>query len=153
MSMTILTPAGVSNANTAVDSVSMPVTNSYVAATALTDLTVNTLAKWDATSSKMVVAGASDKPSHLYIAGTQWADGDTNYGMFVALGAGGIISMVASGTITIGDLVVVAANGKVQALPNSAGNYYQIGQAITGATADGQSIAVNSCVPIAVTIS
>lgn len=150
--MTIKTPQGVSNANS-FDSASISPNGSLVAATALTALTTNTLAKWDTTNSQMDVAGASDKPSHLYIAGTQWADGDTNYGAFVALGAGGVLRMVASGEITIGQLVVVDNNGKVKAIPSAQGTYIQVGQAITGATADGQSITINSCVPITVTVS
>lgn len=47
---------------------------------------------------------------------------------------------VASAAIAAGDLLVPAANGKLRALPTSAGSYYVIGRALAAASADGDKV-------------
>lgn len=56
------------------------------------------------------------------------------------------ILMVASEAISAGEHVYTAASGKVQDLPAGAGTYYEVGLALTAASADGDIIEVAHCV-------
>ena len=58
------------------------------------------------------------------------------------LNAGGTIEMTAAGAIAADAKVYAADDGKIQAVPASAGTYQQIGIAIEAATADGDIIEV-----------
>lgn len=69
------------------------------------------------------------------------------------LGKGGTKIMVASEAIDAGERVFAAGSGKVQDLPGSTGTYYQVGIALTAASADGDKIEVLDCVPIAVAVA
>ena len=56
------------------------------------------------------------------------------------------LRMVASEAIDAGEHVYTAASGKVQDLPAGAGTYYEVGLALTSASADGDLIEVATCV-------
>lgn len=58
------------------------------------------------------------------------------------------VPMVASAAITVGDMVVSAANGKIRTLPGTTGTYYIIGRALQAASADGDVIEVDPYPPI-----
>lgn len=75
-------------------------------------------------------------------------ESSTGVGMTVLLLNGQPRKMVASEEITIGDEIYTAANGKVQDEPATAGTYYKIGRALTGCTADGDIILVETHTPI-----
>ena len=64
------------------------------------------------------------------------------------LGRGSTLAMVASEEIAVGADIYTAANGKVQDEPAVAGTYYKVGRALTGSTADGQLIEVETHPPI-----
>jgi hypothetical protein len=69
------------------------------------------------------------------------------------LGLGGETLLgVASAAIDDGDLITVAANGKVREIPVASGTYYVIGRALTSAANDGDYIEFVACVPYAVVV-
>jgi hypothetical protein len=107
------------------------------------------LLKWDSGVLKACTA-VSDIPYGVFLPGSTHLDNSTLKGVCVMFG--NIIQLVAGGAITEGDLVVVAANGKVQATPSAAGTYYQIGQAIeSGAANDEIKIVTQPPVKVVVT--
>lgn len=60
----------------------------------------------------------------------------------------GTILVTASAAITLGDMVVTAASGKVRTLPVASGTYYIIGRALEAAVADGDLINIAHCFPV-----
>ena len=95
-------------------------------------------------------SAATDIPSGVFVPGSAKEVDDTLKAIVVAFG--NTVKLVAAGAITEGDLVVVAASGKVQATPRSAGTYYQIGQAIESGVADDE-IKVVTQPPIKVVVT
>lgn len=61
--------------------------------------------------------------------------------------------LVAGGEIAAGVRVFAAAGGKVTELPAGAGDYWCVGTSLTGAGADTQHVAVDTCHPFLVTVS
>jgi hypothetical protein len=116
----------------------------------LESLTNNTLCKWDSTTSKMVaITTESDIPTHVYVAGTY----SGGFATFYILGYRGVISgLVVSEAVTIGDLLFVAASAKCSKLPATAGTYYQVGQALSDASANG-TCTVNTQIPLPVKVA
>ena len=55
--------------------------------------------------------------------------------------------VVASAAISAGDFVVAAASGKVRTLPTAGGTYYIIGRALNAASADGDLVEIDPCLP------
>jgi hypothetical protein len=107
------------------------------------------LVKWDSGVLTKCTA-ATDIPVAVFQPGSTFTKNDTLMGVFVFLS--NTLKLVASAAITEGDLIVVAANGKVQSLPETAGTYYQIGQAIeSGAASD--EIKIVTQPPVKVVVS
>lgn len=107
------------------------------------------LYKKGAGDNTVAVAGAADIP----IGTIDNIETGTGAGMAVLLlGKGSTKKMVASETITAGEAVFAAANGKVQDLPVAAGTYYQVGIALTAGGAD-EVIEVLDCVPVPVVVA
>ena len=103
----------------------------------------NLLVKIGTDADHYAIAGAADQPIGVQL-GTPAAAEE-----FCAIGLLGATCstrlMVASEAISAGELVCAAANGKVQDLPAGAGTYYQVGMALTAASADGDIIEVATC--------
>jgi hypothetical protein len=55
---------------------------------------------------------------------------------------------IASAAITAGAYVVAAANGKLRTLPTATCTYYIVGRALSAASADGDVIEVDPCLPV-----
>ena len=64
----------------------------------------------------------------------------------------GTTQAIASNTITPGSLLFAAASGKVQPMPANPGTYYQVGIALSGATAAGDLVTLTTCAPRRVVI-
>lgn len=62
------------------------------------------------------------------------------------------VEMVAAEAIDAGEFVYSHTNGKVTDLPAGAGTYYKVGRALTAATADGDIIEVETCMPQATVV-
>lgn len=92
------------------------------------------------------VCGASDIPLGINTDSAAAAEEEVAIALFGA--AEGTRRVVASAAITLGDMVVAAASGKVKTLPGSAGTYYIIGRAIKAAAADGDVIEIAPTFPI-----
>ncbi len=58
------------------------------------------------------------------------------------INAGGTLEVAAAGVITLNADVYLAPSGKIQALPDSAGTYTRIGQALQAAGQDGDIIEI-----------
>lgn len=65
----------------------------------------------------------------------------------------GTITMVAKEAISAGEQVFADATGKVTDLPAGAGTYFCVGTALEAATADGNEIEVDACIPFPVTVA
>jgi len=65
----------------------------------------------------------------------------------------GTITMVASEAVSAGEQVFAAATGKVNDLPAAAGTYFCVGTAINAASADGDEIEVDACIPYPVVVT
>ncbi len=65
---------------------------------------------------------------------------------------GGIVRAKASGTIAVGDKVVVDSAGKVKALPATAGTYTVVGVALQAGAAD-ELVEIAPWQPVSVTVS
>ena len=103
------------------------------------------LAKANSSAGQIDVCGVGDCP--VGIATDEAAVGDP-----VALKIPGVspqsVLVTASAAISTGAYLYTAANGKVQAEPATAGTYYLIGRALTAATAAGDQIEAETCVPV-----
>jgi hypothetical protein len=106
------------------------------------------LCKLDSTG-KISVAGAADCPIGV---ATDEAEQVGELANVALLGACDTIKMIASASIAAGAVVVVDGDGKVKELPTSAGTYYQVGIALTPASAAG-IIECVSCLPVKHVIS
>lgn len=60
--------------------------------------------------------------------------------------------MVAAGTILAGELLYLAANGRVQRMPTTPGTYYEVGLALSDAGSAGELVEVSSYAARRVTI-
>jgi hypothetical protein len=93
---------------------------------------------------KVSVAGGTDYPIGVV---TDEAEQVGDFVNVALLGACDTVKMVASQSVSAGDVVVVGTGGKVKELPSTAGTYYQVGIALTPVNADGIVECV-SCLPI-----
>ncbi|MDR2436178.1 MAG: hypothetical protein LBD33_02620 [Puniceicoccales bacterium] len=98
---------------------------------------------------KVSIAGGTDCPIGVATDEVERVDDLVNVAL---LGACDTVKMVASETVSAGEIVVVGTGGKVKELPDTAGTYYQVGIALTPANADGIVECV-SCLPIKHVIS
>ncbi|MEW6306186.1 MAG: capsid cement protein [Verrucomicrobiota bacterium] len=116
--------------------------------TSKTDAAIATrylLAKDGSDDSHVAVCGASDIPLGVM---TDEAEAAEDLIAVEVLGVSKrTLLMVASEAIDRGEHVYTAASGKVQDLPAGAGTYYEVGVALTAASADGDLIEVAHCVP------
>lgn len=92
------------------------------------------------------IAGTSDIPLGINTDSAAAAEEEVAVALFGA--AEGTRRVVASAAISVGDMVVSAANGKVRTLPGTTGTYYIIGRAIKAASADGDVIEISPTFPI-----
>jgi len=92
------------------------------------------------------VCGATDIPLGINTDSAAAAEEEVGIALFGA--AEGTRRVVASAAITLGDMVVAAASGKVKTLPGTTGTYYIIGRAIKAAAADGDVIEIAPTFPI-----
>jgi hypothetical protein len=103
------------------------------------------LAKADSTAGEVDVCGASDCPVGV-------ATDDADEGDPLALKILGVspqsILVTANGAIAAESYLYAAANGEVQPEPTAAGIYYLIGRALGAATAAGDHIEAETCVPV-----
>ncbi len=61
--------------------------------------------------------------------------------------------MIASGAISIDNLITTDANGQVRPLPSAAGNYWVLGKAKTAAMAQNDQVEVIPCFPYQVNVA
>lgn len=118
----------------------------------LTDAAITTrylLYKFGSDVNHIAVAGASDIP--LGTVDDEASAAEEEVGVNILGSTGRTLLMVASETITVGEAVFAAANGKIQDLPVANGTYYQVGYAMNGAGAD-ELIEVQPCTPIKVVV-
>jgi hypothetical protein len=103
------------------------------------------LAKADSTAGEVDVCGASDCPVGV-------ATDDADEGDPLAIKILGVspqsILVTANGAIAAESYLYAAANGEVQSEPTAAGTYYLIGRALGAATAAGDHIEAETCVPV-----
>lgn len=114
----------------------------------LTDAAITTrylLGKVGSDAGHIAACGASNIPIGVITDEASAAEDPVN--VAVAGVADGTVLMVASEAIDAGEHVYTAASGKVQDLPAGAGTYYEVGLALTAASADGDLIEVAHCVP------
>lgn len=115
--------------------------------TSLTDAAVSTrylLCKDGSDDNHVDACGASEIP--LGVMTDEATAAEENIGIEILGVSKRTILMVASEPITRGEHVYTAASGKVQDLPAGAGTYYEVGVALTPASADGDLIEVAHCV-------
>jgi hypothetical protein len=103
--------------------------------------TENLLVKIGSDANHFAIAGASDLPIGTQLGTPAAAEESVAIGLLGA--AHRTRLMVASEAISAGEAVFAAANGKVQDIPAGAGTYYQVGVALTAASADGDIIEVD----------
>jgi len=118
----------------------------YVTVTAASAFTGKyLLAKADSTAGEIDVCGASDCPVGV-------ATDEANVGDPLALKILGVspqsVLVTASGALAAESYLYAAANGQVQTEPTTAGTYYLIGRALNAATAAGDHIEAETCVPV-----
>jgi len=118
----------------------------YVTVTAASAFTSKyLLAKADATAGEVDPCGANDCPVGV-------ATDDADVGDPLALKILGVnpqsALVTASAAIAAGAYLYAAANGCVQGEPTTAGTYYLIGRALTAATAAGDQLEAETCVPV-----
>lgn len=115
------------------------------------------LGKAGSDASHITLAGAGDNPLGVVTDQTPSTDasGDLSYPLpinFFGLNED-TERVIASAAMSVGDLVVPAANGLVQTLPiHGGGTAYVIGKALTPATASGDQIEIIPIFPVATTI-
>lgn len=96
----------------------------------------------------IAVNGAADAP--IGVITDEGAQGDdVNVSL---LGCAETLKMIAAGNIAVGNILVPAADGKVQALSTTSGTYNKIGIAMNTAAANGV-VEVLSCVPQQVVVA
>ena len=95
-------------------------------------------------SGKVSIAGGADCPIGVVTDEVERVDDLVNVAL---LGVCDTVKMVASESVSPGDIVVVGTGGKVKSLPSADGTYYQVGIALTPASADG-IVEFVSCLPI-----
>lgn len=111
--------------------------------TKLTDASISTrylLGKDGSDDNHIAACGASDIPLGVITDEASAAEEPVN--VAILGNAVGTLLVVASEAITVGEHVYTAASGKVQDLPGSAGTYYEVGVALTAASADGDVIEI-----------
>jgi hypothetical protein len=118
----------------------------YVTVTAASVFTSKyLLAKADSTAGEVDVCGASDCPVGI-------ATDDASVGDPLALKILGVspqsVLVTASGAFAAESYLYTAANGQVQTEPTTAGTYYLIGRALNAATAAGDHVEAETCVPV-----
>jgi hypothetical protein len=118
----------------------------YVTVTAASAFTSKyLLAKADATAGQIDVCGVSDCPVGI-------ATDEADVGDPLALKILGVspqsVLVTASGAFAAESYLYTAANGEVQTEPATAGTYYLIGRALNAATAAGDLVEAETCVPV-----
>jgi len=103
------------------------------------------LAKADSTAGEIDVCGAGDCP--VGVAGDEADEGDPLALKILGVNPQSVL-VAASGTIPSESYLYTAANGEVQAEPTTAGTYYLVGRALTAATAAGDIIEAETCLPV-----
>ena len=103
------------------------------------------LAKANATAGQVDVGGQSDCPVGV-------ATDEAGVGDPLALKILGVspqsILVTANGAIAAESYLYTAANGEVQPEPTAAGTYYLVGRALGAATAAGDIVEAETCVPV-----
>ncbi|MGA2052306.1 MAG: hypothetical protein ABSH19_03235 [Opitutales bacterium] len=107
------------------------------------------LAKADATPGEVDICGVSDVP--VGVATDEAFVGDIIAIKLLSAGAS-TTRMVASGAIAAESMLYTAANGQVQTEPATAGTYYLVGRSLTAATAAGDRLEVEPCLPVRITV-
>ncbi|MDR1414078.1 MAG: DUF2190 family protein [Puniceicoccales bacterium] len=107
------------------------------------------LGKLGSSETGVAVCGISDFPIGIITdeAAAPDVSGESAIVNVALLGGATTLQAVASGSVAAGALLVPAAGGKVQSLPEDSGTYNVIGLALTSATADGSRLEFMSCVP------
>ncbi len=103
------------------------------------------LAKADATAGEVDPCGASNCP--VGIATDEADEGDPLALKILGVNPQSVL-VTASGALAAGAYLYTAANGEVQGEPTTAGTYYLVGRALTAATAAGDLIEAETCVPV-----
>lgn len=119
------------------------------AITRLTDAAITTrflLGKIGSDANHVAACGVADIPLGVITDEANAAEDPVAVALFGATNE--TRKAVASAAIAAGDFIVSAASGKVRTLPGAAGTYYIIGMALVAATADGDVIEFDSCVPV-----
>jgi hypothetical protein len=118
----------------------------YVTVTAASAFTGKyLLAKADSTAGEIDVCGASDCP--VGVATDEAAVGDPVAMKILGVSPQSVL-VTASGALAAESYLYAAANGTVQTEPTTAGTYYLVGRALTAATAAGDQIEAETCVPV-----
>jgi len=112
----------------------------------LNPLTYNALCALDESIDQFDYPTAvSTAPTHIYMYQTK----SGLYANFYKLGTiESAVTLCAAGAITAGSLVCLAASGKVQAVPETAGTYQIIGIALAAASSDGDAVSVQTMTPV-----
>lgn len=87
----------------------------------------------------------SNAPTHIYMYQTKSGMSANFYKLGTIESA---VTLCAAGAITAGSLVCLAASGKVQTVPETAGTYQIIGIALTAASSDGDAVSVQTLKPV-----
>jgi len=106
--------------------------------------TRNLLGKNGSDAAHVAAAGANDLP--IGVITDEAADAEESVAVALLGVSKRTLLLVAVEAISAGAPVYTAANGKVQDLPAGAGTYYEVGLALSAATADGDLIEVATCV-------
>jgi hypothetical protein len=112
--------------------------------------TQHLLVKFGSDASHIAVAGATDAPIGTCV---DTPAADESAGVHLLGSYPGSVTMVASEAVTAGERVFAAASGKISDLPAAAADYFCVGVALESASADGDEIEVDACVPFTVTVS
>jgi hypothetical protein len=112
--------------------------------------TQHLLVKFGTADTNIAVAGVADAPIGACV---DTPAADESAAVHLLGSYPGSITMVASEAITAGERVFAAASGKVSDLPAAAADYFCVGTALESASADGDEIEVDACVPFTVTVS
>jgi hypothetical protein len=103
------------------------------------------LAMADSTPGEIDVCGASNCPAG--VATDEAREGDPLAMKILGVSPQSVL-VTANGTISAGAYLYAAASGQVQPEPTTAGTYYLIGRALGAATAAGDHIEAETCVPV-----
>lgn len=98
-----------------------------------------------------VMAAVTDLP--LGVCVDKPAEAETYHAIRLLSATDETVEMVAGGAITAGALVFAGSNGKVTALSATPATYFRVGRALTEATADGDVIEVEPCMPQATVVT